>query len=290
MRICTRLNKSHDSIQPCMRNLELNKSKLNNEQFFERGWCRFDYDEGLANWVEAVLPYAREVVSAKANAQWLRCSGTWFAGVNVLPNQPDGSVKDGLLLQGAVIDFIRQNFKPDPLVLDAAQVSVCYPGYPQPMESESENAFRFRRDRDAAHIDGFLREGPDKRRHLRECHGFVLGIPMVEFDKTASPLMVWEGSHELVRAAMAARFEGIQASNWGDEDITECYHALRKEIFDQCERVPVSAKPGEAYLLHRLALHGISPWQEAAKAGADGRMICYFRPDIGNIESWLFDP
>ena len=268
-----------------MRNLEINK-----KQFYERGWCRFDYDEGLANWVNAVLPKTREAVSEKANAQWIRCGGTWFVGVNILPNQPDGSVNGGPVLQGAVIDFIRQNFKPDPLALDAAQVSVCYPGYPQRMDSETETAFRFRRDRDAAHVDGFLREGPDRRRHLRECHGFVLGIPMVEFDETASPLMVWEGSHELVRTAMKARFKGLESACWGDEDITECYHAVRKEIFEKCRRVPVTAKPGESYLVHRLALHGISPWQEAAKAGTDGRMICYFRPEIGDIESWLLDP
>jgi hypothetical protein len=268
-----------------MRNLEISK-----KQFFERGWCRFDYDEALANWVEAVLPYARETVSEKANAQWLRCGGAWFAGVNVLPNRTDGSVPGSPPLQGAVIDFIRRNFKPDPLVWDAAQVSVCYPGYPQRMDSETEKAFLFRRDRDAAHVDGFLREGPEKRRHLRECHGFVLGIPMVEFDEMASPLMVWEGSHELVRAAMAERFKGLEASSWGDEDITECYHKVRREIFEQCKRVPVTAKPGEAYLVHRLALHGISPWQPGAKAGVDGRMICYFRPDIGDVGSWLLDP
>jgi len=268
-----------------MRNLELNK-----KQFFERGWCRFDYDEYLANWVQAVLPYARQTVSEQTNAKWLRCDGTWFVGVNVLPNQPDGSVHGGPVLQGDAIDFVRQHCKPAPLTFDAAQVSVCYPGYPKPMKTESDNAYRFRRDRDAAHVDGFLREGPHNHRHLRECHGFVLGIPMVEADETASPLMVWDGSHELVRTAMKARFENIEPSNWGDEDITECYHKVRREIFEQCERVAVTAKPGQAYLVHRLALHGISPWQSDAKAGADGRMICYFRPDIGDVSSWLVDP
>ncbi len=110
---------------------------------------------------------------------------------------------------------------------------------------------------------------------------------MVDCDAEASALVVWEGSHEMVRSAMQSRFSGIAPELWGNEDITEAYHSVRQQIFEECRRVSIPAKPGETYLLHRLALHGISPWQDGARAGEDGRMICYFRPDFGNAGEWL---
>ncbi len=265
-----------------MRNHELSR-----KQFFEKGWCRFEYDAGITAWVNVVLPAARRAVTAAENAQWLRCGGTWFAGVNVLANRKDGSIDSGPPLQGEVIEFIREEIAPEYFAWDNGQVSVCYPGYPKPMASESEKAFQYRRNRDAAHVDGFLPEGPQRRRHLREFHGFILGIPLVDYDSMASPCVVWEGSHEHVRAAMRELFDGVEAADWGEQDITEAYHAVRHKIFEQCQRVHLSASPGEAYLIHRLALHGISPWQDGVAASADGRMICYFRPEISDAEGWL---
>ena len=41
---------------------------------------------------------------------------------------------------------------------------------------------------------------------------------------------------------------------------------------------------------YRLALHGIAPWQKPAVADADGRMICYFRPETPSPEEWLMAP
>jgi hypothetical protein len=58
---------------------------------------------------------------------------------------------------------------------DRAQVSVCYPGYPKPMDGETDGQHRFRRDRDAAHVDGLLGLGQPKRRFLKEPHQFILG-------------------------------------------------------------------------------------------------------------------
>lgn len=262
----------------------------NKKQFFERGWCRFKVDSHIRRWIDACLPFARATVSDDRHAQWLRCGGTWFAGVNVLPNNADSSLPGGPVLSGEAIDFIHNVLQQNDFDWDRAQLSVCYPGYPQPMPSESAAAYRFRRDRDAAHVDGLLREGPQKRRHLREHHGFILGIPIVEFDEHASALVVWEGSHELVRSAMKQRFKGVSPDKWGDEDITETYHAVRQQVFQQCRRQKIVAGPGETYLLHRLALHGISPWLEGATAGEEGRMICYFRPAIESAESWLYKP
>ena len=173
---------------------------------------------------------------------------------------------------------------------EPAQVSVCYPGYPRASDNESETAFRYRARRDAAHVDGLIPEGADRRRHLREIHGFVLGIPMVETSADASPLVVWNGSHNIIRAAFAELFEGLPSEAWGDVDATEVYQSTRRRIFEICERVAVTARPGEAYLIHRLALHGVAPWADGAEAGADGRMIVYFRPEVGGPQDWLNAP
>ena len=260
------------------------------QAFFEKGWCRFPCDPALMEWVEHALPSARATVSEPANAQWLRCGGTWFAGVNVLSNDAAGVVGDGSALVGIAVDFIGSELGLNEFAWDRAQVSVCYPGYPKPMPEESDTAFRYRRDRDAAHLDGLLREGVERRRFLREHHGFILGIPMVQADEGASPLVVWEGSHELARETFQEVFAGEQPTSWSDIDVTEIYQALRRRIFNQCRRVEVSAAPGEAYLVHRLALHGVAPWSPHAKSTADGRMIVYFRPETGGPEAWLSAP
>jgi hypothetical protein len=158
------------------------------------------------------------------------------------------------------------------------------------MASESEAVFRYRVRRDAAHVDGLRREGVDRRRHLREHHGFILGVPLAEAGPGASPFVVWEGSHEIMRAAFRTRLAGIAPERWGDEDVTEAYHAARREAFEICRRVVVHARPGEAYLAHRLVLHGMAPWEPGAPAGPDGRMIAYFRPEVGGPDHWLNAP
>lgn len=260
------------------------------ESFFEKGWCRFECDAELAEWVRLALPSAREAVRAQENARWLRCGGTWFVGVNALPNDASGAVASSGPLRGNAVRFIRQTLGISGFDWDRAQISVCYPGYPQPMESESAAAFRYRRDRDAAHVDGLLPEGAGRRRHLREHHAFILGIPMVEFGADASPFVVWEGSHELIRRAMAERFGERPPDQWGDEDLTSAYRAMRRSVFETCKRVEIAAAPGEAFVAHRLVVHGVAPWGASATAGEDGRMICYFRPIAGGPLDWLTAP
>ncbi len=257
--------------------------------FFERGWCCFPYDPSLADWVARTLPAARSAVAAPQNASWLRYQGTWFAGVNALESNEAGAVDTGPQLTGKAVDFIHETLGLKGLAWDRGQVSVCYPGYPRPMSSESDAAFRYRLNRDAAHVDGLRAEGPGRRRHVREHHGFILGIPMVETSPDASPFVVWEGSHECMRATFGALFAGIAPEAWGDIDATEAYKAARREVFASCKRVEVAARPGEAYLVHRLALHGFAPWGSSATAGPDGRMVVYFRPAIGDARRWLND-
>lgn len=260
------------------------------ETFLAHGWCRFPQDPVLARWIAASLTAARAAVADPGNRRWLRCGGTWFAGVNVLDNGPDGAVPGGLPLDGNATDFIRDRLGIGDFAWDRGQVSVCYPGYPQPMPGETPGAFRYRRERDAAHVDGLSAVGPERRRHIKEPHAFVLGVPLVEADPAASPLVVWEGSHEIVREAFRARLAGLDPASWADEDVTEAYHAARREAFASCRRVAVPARPGEAYLMHRLVLHGVAPWGADARATPDGRMIAYFRPIAGGPAEWLERP
>lgn len=259
-------------------------------QFFELGWCRFEADPVLFDWVHAAIEPARATLRDPLNKKWHRYQNTWFAGVNVLPNDVNAAVAGSGPLQGPAVDFIASELGLNDFAWDQAQVSVCFPGYPQPMDGESEAKARYRRERDAAHLDGLLPEGPERRRHLREHHGFVLGIPMVEFDPGASPFVIWEGSHEIIRETFTRRFSGLEPRHWGDEDVTDLYQQVRREIFESCRRVEIHARPGEAYLAHRLSLHGMAPWQDGARAGPDGRMICYFRPNTFGPYDWLHQP
>ncbi|MEM9099678.1 MAG: hypothetical protein AAGC79_14285 [Pseudomonadota bacterium] len=259
------------------------------ETLADRGWVQLPSDPGLRDWVAAASPLAEEIAADPVHqAQWLRCGGTWFAGVNIFPNDQSGAVPGRVpALRGATLDTALASIGAETIALDQAQISVCYPGYPQPWEQESEANFRFRRDRDAAHVDGLLRD-QNRRRSLGEVHGFILGIPLTDSPPEAAPLVVWEGSHHVMRGALAERLSGIAPEQWSDEDLTDTYVTTRKSIFETCQRVPVHTKPGEAYLIHRLALHGVAPWGD--EGGDAPRFIAYFRPDPfpgASPEWWL---
>ncbi len=258
--------------------------------FRRRGWTRFPVEPMVADWAAHALAPARAALRDPELAQWHVCEGTWFVGVDALPNDALGRVGGSEPLRGAAMDFIARAIGPVK-PLHRGQVSVVRPGYPQPRAGESPAAFRFRRDRDAAHVDGLHATGPDRRRMLREAHGFILGLPLSRFDPGAAPLVVWEGSHEIIRRALRDALTGHDPADWAGVDLTAPYAAARREAFETCPRVLIHAGPGEACLLHRLALHGVAPWQEGAEAGPDGRMIAYFRPELtGGVVAWLNDP
>ena len=254
--------------------------------FRKNGWCRFDFDEALHEWVRQVLPAARQTVAAAAEEDY-RCAGTWLVGINALPNDPTGAVPGGQPLEGTASEFVRKELGLGSFGWDRGQVSVVYPGYPRQGATESDAVFRFRCERDAAHIDGILHEGPRRRRFLRTYHGFILGVPLVDVGPGMSPLALWEGSHEVIRQGFRRRFGDLSSDAWPAEDVTEAYQQIRKQVFETCRRVEIPAVPGEAYLLHRLTLHGISPWAAQDAGPPDGRMVAYFRPDNGTPESWL---
>ncbi|MFD0857434.1 phytanoyl-CoA dioxygenase family protein [Roseovarius aquimarinus] len=255
-----------------------------------KGWARFEVDAGLARWAEAAKAAALARMAEPAHrAEWLQCEGTWFVGVDTLPNDARGAVQGSGPLTGPGYDLARALY--GELPLHAGQVSVTWPGYPRPRKDEDEAAFGYRLRRDAAHVDGLLPVGPSRARMLKERHAYILGLPLTEADPEASPLTVWEGSHEVMRAAFTEALAGIAPEDWGEVDLTDCYKAARRAVFETCPRVALPARPGEATLVHRLALHGVAPWQEGADAPPEGRMIAYFRPEFPGVDaSWLKAP
>ena len=249
------------------------------ETFFTRGWIAFPPEPRLSNWAAAARDVAEDVLADPgARPDDLRCDGTWFAGVNALANDATGAVPARGVppLSGRAIDFIAEVLGLSGFAWDSAQLSVCYPGYPRQGAEESAANHSYRLRRDAAHVDGLLRD-PARRRNLGETHGFILGLPLVETPADAAPFVIWEGSHEVMRRAFRARLGALAPRDWPRENITEAYHAARTEAFETCPRREITAPPGGAYLVHRLALHGVAPWR--ADATAPPRIIAYFRPD-----------
>jgi len=163
---------------------------------------------------------------------------------------------------------------------DQGQISVCYPGYPMPNDQESTAAFAFRAKRDATHMDGMLACGADRRRFWREFHGFIFGVPLTDADPSAAPLVVWDKSHEVMREALNEALSAHPPEEWCNVDLTEPYTAARRAVFEQCKRIELPVKVGEATVLHRFTMHGVAPWAEDAAAEEHGRMIAYFRPSF----------
>jgi len=239
------------------------------------GYVICAHDEHVAAWAQAALTAARAVAQTPGD---LRHGGTWRVGVDELPNAPDGSVH-GVPLKGNWEAHVSA-----PTHWHQAQVSVVFPGYPAQDPDESDAAHRYRRNRDAAHVDGLLPEGPQKRRHLREPHAFILGLPLNAV--SASPLVVWPGSHLIMQKAFATRLSGVAPVAMGNEDITDAYQAARKDVFAQCRRTSILITPGQSVVLHRHLVHGVAPWGDDP-AVEEGRIMAYFRPLLSDPVDWL---
>ncbi len=253
-----------------------------------RGWTVFEPEPAMLTWAQACAPVAAQLSGDPEHAHWWRCDGTWFAGVNVLPNAADGSVIESRvpILSGAAISFVRDSLGYGAFAFDAAQISIVTSGYPRQGIEETDAAFRYRVKRFAAHVDGLERIMPDRRRKLSETHGFLLGIPLGDTTAEEGAFVVWEGSHEVMRSAFRARFKGIPSSDWRSLDITDAYTEARRHVFETCTPVELAPGLGSAYVMHPLAVHGVAPWRGPDNAP---RAIAYFRPDTfeSDPQKWL---
>ncbi len=232
----------------------------------EAGYDLRPVDPAVTAWAQAAYRIAQNIDTSER-----RHGDTWFVGVDALCNDADGSILD-----------VPMPFADMAPHWHSAQISIVYPGYPKQDRDETDAAHRFRHDRDAAHMDGLLPEGPQRRRHLREPHGFIIGMALN--DVAASPLVVWPGSHAIMKNAFRAAFEGLSPEAIGDMDVTDVYQTARRTVFQTCPRIEVPTRVGEAVILDRHLIHGVAPW--SGPAHPEGRMIAYFRP-IASYADWL---
>ncbi|WP_295317683.1 hypothetical protein, partial [Roseobacter sp.] len=231
----------------------------------ETGWALFAPEVATVAWAQKARGAGLRALKAPHLAHMYQCERTWFVGLDALPNGPDGDIDGSGPLRGAAVDAVlaQSGFLP---TLHRAQLSVVWPGYPRPREGESDAGFRYRRDRDAAHVDGVMREGSPKRRFVREPHAFIIGVTLTETDPGAAPLVVWEGSHLIMARAFRSAFAGHSPDSLSAMDVTEVYQTARREVFDTCPRILLHGSPGTVSMVHRLALHGVAPWTPGAYA------------------------
>ena len=260
-----------------------------NELFQRDGYLKFNFDPQLDEWAKWALPFAQATLTDPRHQQWWRYQKTWFVGVNVLPNDAHGSVGGGPQLGGAAAEFIRTHLGSNLDDLDAAQISGIFPGYPKPEVSEKEPGFAYRLQRDAAHVDGLLRLGDEGERYAREFHQYILAIPLNAVSSSASPLVLWEGSHQIMRNRLYKLLSGLEFEEQVNRPVNEEYSGARKEAFSRCTRVEIPLQLGEALLLDRHLLHGTAPWQSLDAQDQEGRLIAFFRPQHGDIAKWLVD-
>jgi hypothetical protein len=245
------------------------------------GFTIFEADACVARWAHAARAVAREVAQRPQmrGPDNLRHQQTWFVGVDALPNGRDGSM-GGTPLKGPWEAHVPE------LPLHPAQLSIIYAGYPKQDAGESDANHRFRLNRAAAHVDGLLPVGPDKRRFALEYHAYILALPLTEV--AASPTVVWRGSHHIMQRALR---DAIAGRDPAQVDITEPYKAARRDVFETCTPVPLKIIAGQSALVHRFALHGTQPWDGAQDPSGEGRMVAFFRPECaGGAEEWLALP
>lgn len=256
------------------------------EAFLRDGWCDLPVSDALAPWLDVARSHIPSLIEGAPETDW-RAGRTWFAGVSLLGNSADAAMPGGPPLPGVLTDMIRAISGFGVSHWDAGQLSICREGYPKPDVGESEAAARYRRTRDAAHVDGLHRIGTSHRRFLREHHAFILGIPVTDMHAGNAPLVVWEGSQHMIRTGLALKLGGSTPDRWPELDVTDAYQAARREIFDRATRRVLTAQAGHPFLVHRLALHGIAPWTGPA---GTVRTVIYFRPEIpsdAKDASWL---
>lgn len=237
----------------------------------------------ILRWAQAAHRRAVDVLDT-APPDAFECEGTWFVGVDALPNATDGSL-DGVPFPCSVRSKIEAQYGPLGDV-HPAQLSTVYRGYPKPRANESPSAFAYRRDRDGAHVDGLLPLGPNRRRHIIEPHRYILGIPLTPVTQEHAPMIYYNGSSDIMRRAFSEAFAHIsRGEDVASVDVTDIYHKARRTVFETCERAVVTAPFGSAYIVDPMCLHGIAPWR-SAELGP--RIVAYIRPQFDAHESLLW--
>ena len=194
------------------------------------GWQLIDHHPSIVAWANAAHKLALETLALR-NEPW-RCGGTWLVGVDALPNDATGAIP------GAAFPWDALPLTPEPL--HKAQLSVIKPGYPQPTPAETEAAFQYRLNRDAAHLDGLILQ-PDGARMMQEPHHWILGLPLNE--SAASPLVVWDGSHDIMRAALIRALAQVPPENWGAVDLNPTYQAAPPRYLCHLHPPPFACAP-----------------------------------------------
>jgi hypothetical protein len=228
-------------------------------------------------WAQTVERAAHKIAQdPKQRQKHLRHGGTWFVGVDALPNGPSGEI-DGVQLEGP-----WQADLPVSLPLHRAQLSIIFPRYPQRDPSQSKANHQFRIKRYAAHVDGILPQGTPPRRYAREFHAYILVIHINEC--SAAPTVFWSGSQRVLQTALTAALKG------GDGmDITDAYQAARAQCLEQITPVELTGPPGGAFLMHPFLLHGTAPWP-ATSDHQSPRITAFFRPQYERLSDWLHAP
>jgi hypothetical protein len=258
--------------------------------FAQTGWVKFPYDAAVARWADHVADRATQVAKDPVHCgKWLRSGGTWFVGADVLGNDAQGRVNGSPVLTGQGADFCKLQMN-DIDDWGVGQISICYPNYPLQDVDEPDASFRYRVKRDTAHLDGLKPIGVGKRRFYQEFHGVILGIPLSDTPRNAALFVIWEGSHLIFQDMLVRAFKGLPPDVWADQDLTAVYQETRARIFETCERVEITAKKGECYVAHRMALHGMGPWR--ASGEHTERAIAYLRPFWrgDDLVNWLHAP
>ena len=63
--------------------------------FGDKGYIEFKYEEQIAKWAEFAEKKGNEILANPNQlAKWLQCEGTWFVGVDVLPNDSKGNFEE----------------------------------------------------------------------------------------------------------------------------------------------------------------------------------------------------
>ena len=93
--------------------------------FGNTGYIEFGYDEQIAKWAECAKKKSSGILADPAHLQkWLQCEGTWFVGVDVLPNNSSGDFTNAKLPHVFRSFMDKINLKP----YHKAQLSVIFPG------------------------------------------------------------------------------------------------------------------------------------------------------------------